>query len=353
MKSKLYEECSGSVGRCSGQSVHHPMRQKNRRRVGFTLIELLVVIAIIGVLVGLLLPAVQQARAAARRSASRNNTKQMALGFANLIETRRGYYPPAFIDEFAVGYDGPYQKLLAASPFYVVLPFIEQAEVYESGAITTDGAGFLTADWDYSPYARNGLAAQWGQVSPMYQQISTYINPSDPTSATRFWNTYAASGYAGNFQVFGYPELNAAGWAPLYGRRNLRELTDGTSKTILVAEKRGKVNAVGTNAADDEGGTGWNMDLSSAHYKSQPMIGFTGERLTYYGGWNNSGCTALLPPLDDPADGTGVPERATAFGGVCGVALADASVRSISSSIDPTVWRNLLLISDGNAVTGY
>lgn len=317
---------------------------------GFTLIELLVVIAIIGVLVGLLLPAVQQARAASRRTASRNNLRQIALGFANLIETRGGYYPPAFIDDNATDYDGPYTKLLDASPFYTVLPFVEEISVYDAGRITADGAGFLAADWDYSPYARNGLARQWGQVSPMYQQIGTYINPTDLTSSTRFWNTYAASGYGGNFQVFGYPELNAAGWAPLYGRRRLNQLQDGTSKTILLAEKLGKVNAAGTNIADDAGGTGWNMDLSSAHYKSHPMIGFTGVRLTYYGGWNDVGCTALLPPLDDPADGTAVPERATAFGGVCGVALADASVRSINVPVSPDVWRNLLLISDGNAV---
>ena len=325
-------------------------RSPRRANAAFTLIELLVVIAIIGVLVGLLLPAVQQARAAARRTASRNNLRQIALGVANLIETNRGYFPPAYIDDTATNYGGPYKKVLQASPFYVVLPYIEELTIYESGRITTDGAGILAADWSYSPYARNGLAKQWGQVSPMRQQISTYTNPSDPTSATRFWNTYAASGYAGNFQVFGYPELNAAGWAPLFGERQLKQLQDGTSKTILLAEKRGKVNAAGTNAADDEGGTGWNMDLSSSHYKGHPMIGFTGVRLTYYGGWNDSGCTALLPPLDDPADGAGVPERATAFGGVCGVALADASVRSISSAISPDVWRNLLLISDGNVV---
>ena len=99
------------------------------KRSGFTLIELLVVIAIIAVLIALLLPAVQQAREAARRSQCKNNLKQIGLGLHNYEATFSQFPPGRMTPSRGQGVGMPcwYGHL---SPLYHILPFIDQANLY-------------------------------------------------------------------------------------------------------------------------------------------------------------------------------------------------------------------------------
>src|SRR6478735_3743939 len=100
------------------------------RRVsrGFTLIELLVVIAIIAVLIALLLPAVQAAREAARRAQCTNNLKQIGLAIHNYHSTHQKFPLGRVVQ--VVGSVTNISR--AYSPHSQMLPFLEQAPIYQA-----------------------------------------------------------------------------------------------------------------------------------------------------------------------------------------------------------------------------
>jgi prepilin-type N-terminal cleavage/methylation domain-containing protein/prepilin-type processing-associated H-X9-DG protein len=115
---------------------------------GFTLVELLVVIAVIGILVSLVLPAVQSAREAARRMQCGNNLKQIGAALAH-YEAGCGAYP------FGVGGGGPPGHVPRWSPQSQLLPFLEQAALFD--ALNFSGIPWLH-DPALSPPNRTALA---------------------------------------------------------------------------------------------------------------------------------------------------------------------------------------------------
>src|ERR1700740_809005 len=113
------------------------------RRHAFTLIELLIVIAIIAILIALLVPAVQKVREAAARTQCVNNLKQLGLGIHNLHDTYKKL--PTALGGFprSTGTSaGPAGGFANATPFFVMLPYIEQQTVL---ALTKNTAGVYDA----------------------------------------------------------------------------------------------------------------------------------------------------------------------------------------------------------------
>jgi prepilin-type N-terminal cleavage/methylation domain-containing protein/prepilin-type processing-associated H-X9-DG protein len=227
------------------------MKRSNRRQAGFTLIELLVVIAIIAVLIGLLLPAVQKVREAANRMSCQNNLKQIGLGLHNYHDTYstfpQAYKPLRTADPTAPPGSGGF----GASAFTLVLPYIEQDNVYRQIDVTRAALS-----------AVNMPPANPAYASP----IKTFLCPSAPGNPTADYSAELANSF-NNFGIavtpapgliFGrsdyaadagmsadIPGISINGGAsilcqPPDGPVRLTDILDGSSNTIMVVEDSGR-----------------------------------------------------------------------------------------------------------------
>ncbi|NUQ64865.1 MAG: DUF1559 domain-containing protein [Pirellulales bacterium] len=266
-------------------------------RHGFTLVELLVVISIIGMLISLLLPAVQAAREAARRTQCSNNVKQIALGFHNFHDSH-GFLPSGGWDwDAQPTYQGGKPVVGAdqkAGWGFQILPYLEAGNVSDAGAVVAIGTALPVF---FCPTRRSPQTVT---------QPDKYIPPLTGTTVDHALCDYAASNREQTGAVRRYKPVRIA------------EITDGTSQTLLVGEKRLNARLLGQPQDDDNEGytVGWNEDT----------IRSTDE-----------------PPAPDRYRDTGDGEKlfGSSHPGVLHAALADGSVRPIAYTIDKTVFKSL------------
>ena len=204
-----------------------------RRRLGFTLIELLVVIAIIAILIALLLPAVQQAREAARRTQCKNNLKQIGLALHNYHDTF-GTFPPTQIMTY---YGGPgFSNPLPRNHTWIsmILPYFDQSPLYNQ-------INFSLPIWDDTGSGIfSGPQMTTDGKSIPGTIIPGLLCPSDPGfgGSTAISHGLAHTNYAGNMGWDWWwrgPDVHSGPFQN-QGMTRIRDITDGTSNTVIVGE---------------------------------------------------------------------------------------------------------------------
>jgi len=355
-----------------------------RRKSGFTLVELLVVIAIIAILIGLLLPAVQKVREAAARAQCQNNFKQIGLAVHNYAGTYSTQLPPGWAS--IVNNQSP----LTGMPqgfFFTILPFIEQDNMYKAGMNTALNVAAASGETWTSTLSPGNSIANSGF-------IKTYVCPSDSSNSTNqltgFGSTTALNGfnwvggsYAFNYLLFGTNQGNKSAtttpvgpyWTSQY---NIGNIPDGTSNTVMVAEKFAEANLVGTpgtctltngtvgtplglgcgtlwawpgtyNQGTFAGNNGWQLAPCFAY------TGLTLATITINGTSYTTGNAGTIAPFvfAQPVIGLN-PGTCSVWWlpssqhtAVIQVGMGDGSARQVSSGVSQTTWQAATIPNDG------
>jgi len=197
-------------------------RSSRLQQTGFTLVELLVVIAIIGILIGMLLPAVQQVREAARRSACSNNQRQVCLALHGYHDTR-GQFPAALVWDDS-------NRIATFGWACFILPFLEQNNLFDSldTRNTTAAVNAIYPDG----LAEDPAPDVGGFVVPGYVCPSSSL----PTHNVK---GYSKCNYMGSQGYGNSKDIDDGGIFDTNLEVSLRDITDGTSNTIMIGEADG------------------------------------------------------------------------------------------------------------------
>jgi prepilin-type N-terminal cleavage/methylation domain-containing protein len=288
------------------------MNATDTRRAGFTLIELLVVLAIIAVLIGLLLPAIQKVREAAARAKSQNNLKQMALAFHNHADTHSGAFPPStcFADP-VYNFVSPIYRGSSGSWSYFLLPYLEQSGLFALGNNGTNGF----------------LPQVFRQPVSVFTAPYDFTTPGGAIEASPGW-FLGVQNYAANGQAVGGGRYSDSTYLSA-------SFPDGTSSTILLAERYGKCNYF--NFDPPRGGSAWGVYAYDQFYSNIFGLGYQ----DFF----------KMPPQAKPTIAECSifrPQAFTAAG--CQVALVDGSVRTVSTSISLETWKAALSPAGGEVL---
>jgi prepilin-type N-terminal cleavage/methylation domain-containing protein/prepilin-type processing-associated H-X9-DG protein len=363
---------------------------------GFTLVELLVVIAIIGILVALLLPAIQAAREAARRTECRNHLKNIGLAIHNFHDTHKqfptgGTSPGARIEDYladtkdGVNYtpeasrrgpaNGPMKQ--GVGWMFQILPYLEQGainNIIRQADLAKNPIPLyncpsrrgvtLSDNTNYTPriivslvdYAAATAAPSRSEIGDDFDDFlvdpEDYPNPGD-LAAISFWgcsgcgstlpiipSVVKAAQYRGIIQRTDW-NVDLARNMGFTKRVSLAKVVDGTSKTLLVSEKRLRPSeylGFSTREGAEEGAAPLHDDRGWAD------------------GWDHDHLRSCIYPVEQDGetpedDGVFAYSFGSAHPGGINAMFADGSVTGISYDIDRETFNRLGHRSDGETIS--
>ena len=301
-----------------------------RSACGFTLIELLVVIAIIAVLVGLLLPAVQAAREAARRAQCSNNLKQIGLAmhsYHSVYDTFPPAYITAVVNNPALPETGPGWGWAV-----MILSDLEQKPLYQgiNFSLQITDPGSMTARTT-SPSAF--LCPSNAGSGPVVATSLTGTAISTDLSAGQ----YVAS--AGQLEPGQFPASNN-GVFYRNSRNGTRDITDGTSMTLMVGERsRNVADATWVGAVPI-----WQL-CTNPKWQVQECGPPSTMVLSHTG---SAGTGSIYVPNSKSSM---VDDYWSLHPGGCNFLFCDGSVRFIRESVNPSIFSYLSTRAGGEAIS--
>jgi prepilin-type N-terminal cleavage/methylation domain-containing protein/prepilin-type processing-associated H-X9-DG protein len=353
----------------------------------FTLIELLVVIAIIAILIALLLPAVQKVREAANRTRCANNLKQLSLALLMRTDVV-GCFPAGDGQCGSWNENDDSDSVSTNKPNWhvLVLPYIEQTSLrmkLQSWVDAGNSPPFVNYN-DNNPATNTGLQ--------LISRLPYARCPSDMWESDKpWWTNYAGSMGPTCFPGVSYPPATQifaqycnppSGWGWGYTactdyswgapgnlsdvrgvfshdkvRVRLKDLTDGTSNTILLGEMMPEfeerwpsTSPVGTPALNGWYGPG---DLSEGVSTIIPINWpVRRDASVGYNTWGNAASVGVDDNHAHDNYNVSLGFRSYHTGGA-NFAFADGSIHFLNQSIDNRTYQLLGCRNDAKALGDY
>jgi len=326
---------------------------RQRQDGGFTLVELLVVIVIIGILIALLLPAVQAVREAARRMTCVNHLKQIGLALQNHASAKGVFPAGAVLEPAYPAYSSPYDPWKEAetgrdgtSWMLYILPFIEMGPLFNEWDFSTNVAGnreVATTDIAtfYCPSRRSSFRS--GDEAITFQGWTGGGNDYGGCigRCNGWWNQSVGSpaihkrfcqGSTLTKPTISGKQHNVAGIFSPNSTTSVKDISDGTSKTIITGEMQRLI-----------------PDASAASYERWNS--------TSNDGWALAGvCTLFTTATAGWGGDAGQPggmnngffeSAGSEHVGGANFGIADGSVRFLEENIDADLFSYLGSMADG------